>query len=601
MLIKALCDYADMQASEGKGQLPDGWSQQDIHFRIMLTPDGDVADIVDVRKEEKFVDRRGKEKIQLNAEKAILPKRTQKTGIESNIIEHRPLYIFGLNYENGNFTVEDRTDKAKKSHSAFVKENQAFFEGLDSEICVAYRNFVEKWKPDEEAQNRNLLALGKKYQGAYFGFALNGFKGKLEEDEQFCNRYNEYLNEKKIDKNASENENQVCGILGEKLPVARLHDKIKFPSGQTSGCQMVCMNDSAFESYGKTQSFNSNVSELAMKKYTSVLNQLFADKGHNIKIGDMVVVYFAMKKNDVAECDFFTSLLSGGIEKEEQALDKLFTFAAGGGVTPLTEAGVDTDVIFYVAGMTPNGPRISQKFVYRDKFGSLIENLVQHQKDLHINPENKHQIFFSRLAKELTAPKSSNDKVSPPLMTGIMLAAFHGTDYPVSLLETVVRRVKTDSDEEKNHYIKLNDTRAGIIKACINRRLRIRKQKEEITMSLNVENNNPAYLCGRLFAVYEKIQQDSSDGKLNRTIKDSYFSSACARPSVIMTKLSSLAQNHLRKLSEGSYVFYNKLISEIMDKLNGEFPRTLDLDSQGMFIIGYYQQNKELFTAKNTD
>ena len=182
-------------------------------------------------------------------------------------------------------------------------------------------------------------------------------------------------------------------------------------------------------------------------------------------------------------------------------------------------------------------------------------------------------------------------------MTAIMLSAFNGTAYPTALLETVIRRVKTDSDDDKNHFIKLNDTRAGIIKACINRK----HKKEEITMSLNKQNTNPAYLCGRLFAVYEKIQQESSGGGLNRTIKDSYFSSACARPASIMTKLSLLANNHMRKLDKGEVRYFNMLIGEIMNGLNGEFPQTLDLDSQGRFIVGYYQQNKDFYTPKNKD
>ncbi len=40
-----------------------------------------------------------------------------------------------------------------------------------------------------------------------------------------------------------------------------------------------------------------------------------------------------------------------------------------------------------------------------------------------------------------------------------------------------------------------------IIKACINRKDRYSKNKEEIKMALDIENNNQAYLCGRFFAV----------------------------------------------------------------------------------------------------
>ncbi|MBQ8959656.1 MAG: type I-C CRISPR-associated protein Cas8c/Csd1 [Ruminococcus sp.] len=58
--------------------------------------------------------------------------------------------------------------------------------------------------------------------------------------------------------------------------------------------------------------------------------------------------------------------------------------------------------------------------------------------------------------------------------------------------------------------------------------------------------------------------------------------------------MAKLAQNHMRKLSEGTSVYYNRLIGDITDGLNGGFPPTLSLDDQGRFIVGYYQMNKKL-------
>ena len=120
-------------------------------------------------------------------------------------------------------------------------------------------------------------------------------------------------------------------------------------------------------------------------------------------------------------------------------------------------------------------------------------------------------------------------------------------------------------------------------------------------MAWNEENKNPAYLCGGLFAVYEKIQQDSSGGNLNRTIKDAYFASACSRPASVFPKLAKLAQNHMRKLSEGSEVYYNKLLGAVMNKLDGAFPATLSLDDQGRFIVGYYQMNQKLYKSNKSE
>lgn len=598
MLINALCDYADKREKGRKEkEIPEGWCEQAVHFKINLSPEGKIVSIDDVREKQTVKTKGGKESTKLVPKKIILPERTQKTCIDANLIEHRPMYIFGLDFDNGIFTPEVKADKARKSHKAFIEHELAFFENIDSEACRAYRKFVETWSPDSETENSELLKLGKDYKGAYFRFALTGGRGFLEKDEQFIEKYNQFIKEKESRSVSDDEVLPVCGILGEKNPTARIHDKIKFPGGNATGCVLVGMNESAFESYGKAQSYNSNISELAMKKYTSTLNWLLADRQHWVSIDDMVIVFFAMKADDTNECSAMFSFLSDSPSPAdtEHFMQSMFEKAKGG-ATGDTAYEFDRDVILYIAGLTANSSRICQKFLYRNTFGTVIDNLTQHQRDLQINSEKGKQIYFSRIKKELISPKSTSEKIPPPLMTSILISALNGTNYPNALLETVVRRVKTDSDENKNHFIKLNDTRVGIIKACINRKLRREGKKEEITMSLNTENTDPAYRCGRLFAVYEKIQQDAS-GDLNRTIKDSYFASACVRPSAIMPKLSQLAQNHLRKLSKGSKIYYNSLICEIMDVLDGTFPQTLDLDSQGKFIVGYYQQNKALYTS----
>ncbi|MDE5883534.1 MAG: type I-C CRISPR-associated protein Cas8c/Csd1 [Oscillospiraceae bacterium] len=598
MLIKALCDYADKRETNPKEKaIPEGWCKHPIHFKINLSLDGKIVSIDDIREPEIIKMKNKKEKVVFKPTEVILPKRKSRSGVFSETIEQRGKYIFGLEYEKNAFVLSE------KFHRAFIKHELNFFQGLDSEICCAYKNFITTWNPAAETENPELLKIAKNYQTASFRFALTGCKGFLDEDEQFIEKYNNLLAEKKNALVSQDTPLVPCGILGEKLPVARIHDKIKFSGGNATGCVLVGMKESAFESYGKTQSYNSNISEQAMKKYTSILNQLLADPGHRVIIDNMVILFFAMKADDANECDMLWSFLSDSFSNPtdiEQFMQSMFHKAKRGTIGD-TNIQIDENVLFYVAGLTSNASRICQKFIYRDKFGKIIDNLVQHQRDLQIEEEQNKQIKFSWINKELISPKSIKDKVPPPLMTSILISALNGTDYPNALLETVVRRVKTDSDTENKPFIKLNRTRAGIIKACLNRKQRRAGKKEEITMSLNPENKDPAYLCGRLFAVYEKIQQDSSGGDLNRTIKDSYFASACARPSAIMTKLSQLAQNHLRKLEDKIKIYYNKLIAEIMDGLEGAFPQTLNLDSQGKFIVGYYQQNKMLYTSHKSE
>lgn len=606
MLIRSLCDYYDIQSARGEAA-SDIMSEQPVHWMVMLTPDGRVADIIDKRIEESVPQKNGKVKIVKKPIVVPLPKRTQKTGIDANIIEHRPLYIFGLNYDAKiGLTPDDKTGKARKSHEAFVKKNLEFFDGIDSEIARAYVNFIKNWVPENETENEQLKKLGKEYQGSYYIFALDGSpECKLHKDKAVLAKYEKLMAKAAAETAESDDGIMMCPIEGERLRAARIHDKIKgIKGGNSVGAVLVNFNSSAFESYGKSQSMNSGISEKAMKKYTSSLNKLLADPMHHIYSDDMTVVFFAMKHDDKAECDLFNGYLnsSNGVTEDStkadvKAVSENIYYKGQTGNAQALDDDVDNGVDFFVAGFTPNGSRICQKFMVRNKFGKIIDNVKQHQQDMAICGSNG-EIPLWRINKELVSPNSAN-AISPALQSDIFQAILNGTNYPYTLLETVVRRVCTDSDTDSNNKIKINEVRAGLIKAFINRKARLNGDKEEITMSLDKENKNPAYLCGRLFAVLEKIQLEATDVKLNRTIKDAYFSSASSRPALIMPRLIDLSNYHLRKLKEGRAIDFSKLINEIMGKIKDSLPTNLSIMEKGKFQLGYFQQNKDFFAEQN--
>ena len=112
MLIKALCDYYDVLEKNGK-VLKNGYSAVPVKYKIALTENGEIDEVIDCQRIEQIPQKNGKIKEKRVPLDMIMPKRTEKPGIDANIIEHRPLYIFGLNYDNGQFTPDDKTDKAK--------------------------------------------------------------------------------------------------------------------------------------------------------------------------------------------------------------------------------------------------------------------------------------------------------------------------------------------------------------------------------------------------------------------------------------------------------------------------------------------------------
>lgn len=582
MLIKALNEYYDILSEAGK-VCPDGFSTQKVHYMIMLRKDGTISGIVDVTES----DLEGKKKnIPLEI---ILPKRNSIPKINSEIIEHRPSYIFGLNYDkkSGKYSAEDEKNRAKKSHEAFVKTNLEYTEGMTSDIVIAYRNFIKNWKPEDETNNEYLLKIGSKYSASNFCFALDGHTEITlhDMDGDICSKIKNEINSKQEEKST-----QICAITGKRGEIAKIHDRISGLKGaQASGASMVCFNNKAEESYGKSQSYNSSVSQDTMRRYTEALNILISDSHHRMYMDDMTVVFWAMSFNDTKEINMFSLMFNPSKDQldageTEMVLKKAVEAMGIGKTVDLSSIDIDENVEFYVVGLTPNTSRISQKFLYHDKFGKIFGNVALHQADMFIDG-SKGNIPLWRIMKEIKSPKSTNEKTPPPLISAVFQAALSGGKYPESLLETAVRRVKTDKS--------VNYVRAGIIKACINRKSRIYKNKEELKLALDIENNDQAYLCGRLFAMLERIQNNASTSELNRTIKDSYFSSACAKPADIFPRLMKLAQYHLKKDDYG--IIDNKIVGEIMEKLGDEFPQTLSLNDQGKFIIGYYHQYQSFF------
>ena len=120
-------------------------------------------------------------------------------------------------------------------------------------------------------------------------------------------------------------------------------------------------------------------------------------------------------------------------------------------------------------------------------------------------------------------------------------------------------------------------------------------------MALNEQSTIPAYLLGRIFAVLEKVQGEAI-GKVNASIKDRYFTSACASPASVFPILLRLSQHHIAKAEYG-YVSERKIqdIMNLLDVEDNPIPQRLTLDEQGVFVLGYYHQRANFYVKKNKE
>lgn len=99
---------------------------------------------------------------------------------------------------------------------------------------------------------------------------------------------------------------------------------------------------------------------------------------------------------------------------------------------------------------------------------------------------------------------------------------------------------------------------------------------------MNKENSNQGYLCGRLFAVLERIQERANGAS---TIRSRYMNAASATPIAVFPTILNLSVHHAEKLDKGVQIWFEQIKSEIVDKIMAEgFPCHLSLPDQGSFF-----------------
>lgn len=624
MLISALNRYYDILSSKNKFTTP-GYEQCDISYIVILSPDGKLSGIQDCRKQEE-ANIKGKIKKTLIPKSVSIPERPRSTTVSANFVEVRPGYIFGLEYETdkesgegilstviSNAKTDKQKEKLKLQHQSFSDEVEQDFSTMTSPLARAYTEFARNWNPASEMQNPFLLGLKADLNKCKFAFCLQGHPEMLLQDES------EVKEKWKTLRGAAETETEgqkicQCSVTGRELPVAEVHDTLV--SGAGIGIRNAGINPSlvnfkpeSFLSYNHKQGENACISVEAMKRYTKALNYLLKQPENHSYIDGQTIVCWSEDGNEAND-----SLMSAIFKQPsdqykgtelDSALTNLMKEALEGTVTTFkmrdVERRITPDANYYIVGFVPNASRIQVKFLYRQRFGKLLGNVARFQSDMQMFKDER-PVSLWKLKREFVAPASTQPEADDTPFDSIFRAVINGTDYPVWCLKRMITRVKKDSDDDNNQYIRLNPVRAGFIKACL-----IRHEKEEISMAYDSSNDNPAYVCGSLFAVLQKIQEDSAlPVKLNRTIKDAYFSSAICNPAAVMPKLIKLSSYHIKKLHRDHPTWANNdeiALSDIMSKLGAQFPGTLNLYDQGRFILGYYQRYQAFFNKneKNSE
>ena len=88
--------------------------------------------------------------------------------------------------------------------------------------------------------------------------------------------------------------------------------------------------------------------------------------------------------------------------------------------------------------------------------------------------------------------------------------------------------------------------------------------------------------------------QRAALGQRNATVRDRFYASASATPTLVFPSLLRNARNHSRtirtKVGVGLAEWFEDHIADIASGIDSKFPRTLTLEEQGRFALGYYHQ-----------
>ena len=606
MILQALYNYYEAMRKVHRIATP-GLEVKPIRWVIVIREDGTFVRLKDLKDPS---DKKSK------GQDYLVPaglKRSGKCPPAQPFWDNRK-YILG--YEESAEGVSPCTDRLEDfkrvmSEIAELYPDNASFKA----VCLFYDHYLGAETPlPEEAQTERILASD------WMTFQLQGDTELLAtQEDAYDLAAQAYSTEENLGR---------CLITGEEKPLAAFHARIVAPGSQ-AGATIASFNDPAYLSYGKKQGENAPISKYASFAHTTALNDLLRNEQTRYTLGDISYVFWNSDLDDPSINETFRTVTFEGVRNDEtqeqsdtddeqpkrrgkskkkapsptqDTYKVLEQFKAIRGNRGQGEHWED-ERQFYVLGLTAGG-RITIKYWQQGTVSEIFDRVYQHLVDMNIvswdgfvDEENPPLRPLYGIVKSVSTPSKSST-FATNLVQSIVESILSGNPYPMTLQQACVNRITQERT--------VSELRAAILKGCINRKARIYKHLKELDMALDKQNDNIAYLAGRLFAVLEQIQQASLGKGVNATIRDRFYASASTRPNMVMGRLIALSNHHLSKLRKekpGLAVNLEKLLGEIFALIPAEaptFPATFSLDEQSLFAVGYYHQKVDTYKKEET-
>lgn len=576
MILKALYDYYHRS-----DDLPiPGMEEKEIGFLLVITKEGKFIRLEDCRIDNS------------HAKIYLVKKHVSRTSaVAPNHLYDNAAYVLGYCDVT---KIKKEVDKEKEELKtvncleAFKKKVRSAAAACpESAALQAVLLFYEhsreqllEWLEKDPLWEDVKKNLSKKY--STFSFRLEGEKKIIAEQKALLQLDSE---------EDVEGDQALCLITGKRGTLVDTTSSTMIPGSQATAKLVAFQVNSGYDSYGKTKCGNAPITKEAEFAYTTALNALLKSGSRNkFMLGNRTFVFWASSQTEAskqAEESLFDLLGFSEEAKDDPDANvlkvrKVFESIYSGTLK------VDMDDRFYILGLAPNVARIAVVYWSETSLKEFAEKILAHFEDMEIGDTRKNTKPYQGI-REMISNVTLGGKLSdatPNLPESVVQSVFQGLPYPFTLYSSCIRRIRAEQ--------KLTITRVAIIKAYLNRLNNPNSIK--INTMLDKKNTNQGYLCGRLFAVLDKIQEEANS---QNSIRDRYQNAASTTPSAVFATILNLSNHHLEKLSEGRKIFFEKLKQEIFSQLSAHgFPAHLDLQDQGRFFVGYYHQRQDFFTSK---
>lgn len=182
---------------------------------------------------------------------------------------------------------------------------------------------------------------------------------------------------------------------------------------------------------------------------------------------------------------------------------------------------------------------------------------------------------------------------------GLLNAALLGRPLPPRLLAHTVNRIRIDG--------RIDTARVALIRLALRRYpsdYLSDEHRERLTPTLNDDNNTPAYLSGRIFAVLDDLQRtvfQVAEQPLNTSFAERYLGRAITNPQVVLVAAEHTAAAWLRRLRgplrrPSWAAAYQNRLDDLYARLDAKrgIPSGIVLAQKAEFILGYHQQRAAL-------